>query len=357
MAGSGVTPSTLETSINLIVRSPIGSGPARLASVSVLRRGGRGLALAALLALVATACGDDGSTEPADATATKEADGSADGQTGRRDAAPFPVKTFTQTFVDETRPTDDPVAERDAATRSLETDIYVPDGEGPFPLIVHAHGFDGNAGKFSQLLTSWAEAGYVVAAPTFPLTNDVDDAGSVLDDFMNQPADVSLVIDRLLALSAGDHAMLAGRIDEERIGVSGLSLGGTTVYGVGFNSCCRDQRISAVVVMNGLPLEFDGGSFPYEDIPLMLSLSRDDPIVPYDQAIAPYEEASGPKVLMTLDSDGHFEPYEDVASPHDEVVAEATTAFWNAHLRDDPDAIDRLVAAVESHDLTEVTIG
>lgn len=264
------------------------------------------------------------------------------------------METFSETFVDDSRPTDDPEGERTAATRTLETDIYVPEGEGPFPLIVHAHGFDGHAGKYSQLLTSWAEAGYVVAAPTFPLTNDLDDTPGVLTDYENQPGDLSFVIDQLLASASGDHPSLAGTIEEERIGVSGHSLGGITGYGLVFNSCCRDDRIDALVVMNSRPLEFDGDD-AYEGTPLMLALSSDDPIISYDDALAPYDEAEGPKLLMTLESDGHFEPYEDVESPHDDVVAETTTAFWDTHLRDDPDALDRLVAAVEAHDLTDVT--
>lgn len=58
---------------------------------------------------------------------------------------------------------------------------------------------------------------------------------------------------------------------------------------------------------------------------------------------------------MTLEDDGHFEPYENAPSRHDEVVETATVAFWDAYLRDDPEAADRLVDAAESAPATQLT--
>ena len=43
-----------------------------------------------------------------------------------------------------------------------------PRGKGPFPLIVFAHGSAGHPEKFTKLFSSWAAAGYIVAAPAFP---------------------------------------------------------------------------------------------------------------------------------------------------------------------------------------------
>lgn len=42
---------------------------------------------------------------------------------------------------------------------------------GPFPLVVFAHGFNITPAPYARLLQAWARAGYVVAAPIFPLTN------------------------------------------------------------------------------------------------------------------------------------------------------------------------------------------
>lgn len=319
--------------------------------IHVLNSGGFGrLVLALLLVSGAASCGDDSSSDEAD-DAREESGPDDDTASDEPELDSFSVETFS----DDSRPTDDPGGEHSAATRTLETDVYVPDGDGPFPLIVHAHGFDGNAGKYTELLTAWAEAGFVVAAPTFPLTNDVGDPPGVFADYQNQPGDVAFVIDELLAASAGDHPELEGRIDEERIGVSGHSLGGVTVYGLVFNDCCRDERVDAAVALSAASLDFDDGSYAFEGTPLLVMLSTDDATVRYDDAVMGYDEAASPKTLVELEGDGHFEPYEDVESPHDEVVRATTTAFWEANLLDDSDAMDRLIEAAESDELTSVT--
>ena len=42
---------------------------------------------------------------------------------------------------------------------------------GPFPLVIFGHGFAVTPGPYASLLEAWARAGYVVAAPIFPLGN------------------------------------------------------------------------------------------------------------------------------------------------------------------------------------------
>jgi len=102
--------------------------------------------------------------------------------------------------------------------------------QGPFPLIVFAHGFAGHPDKFTKLFAAWAAGGYVVAAPAFPLTNDhvTIDGG----DAVNQPADVSFVLDEVLALGKRRGSRLFHAVKRSRIGAAGLSLGGVTTYSV-----------------------------------------------------------------------------------------------------------------------------
>ena len=122
---------------------------------------------------------------------------------------------------------------------------------GRFPLLVYAHGSGGSKAETAALFASWAEAGYVVAAPEFPLMNSHTPGGSDISDYTNQPRRcVSFVIDQMLRAPPSG---LTRMVDAARIGVSGFSLGGVTAVGVAFNSCCLDHRMKAAVIMATWP--------------------------------------------------------------------------------------------------------
>ena len=228
--------------------------------------------------------------------------------------------------------------------RDLPTEVYVPAGTGPFPLIAFSHGWAGHPRKFTQLFQAWAEAGYVVAAPTFPLSNDQAAGGATSDDVDNQPGDISFVIDEVLAASEDADDPLYGSVDPDHIGTAGLSLGGVTTYGVAFADCCRDDRLDAAAVFDGgavgFDLQLDSG------LPLLIVHADEDYAVPYEAATLAYADAVAPKWLLTLHEAMHFEAFEDTPDPADEVVEAVSIAFFDRYLRDDDDAEDRLVEAV-----------
>jgi predicted dienelactone hydrolase len=228
-------------------------------------------------------------------------------------------------------------------SRPLTTVVRVPDGPGPFPLVVLAHGNNGHPRKVTQLLDTWARAGYVVAAPAFPLTND-DAEPSVLGDYVHQPADVSAVIDGVLAGAEADSGPLADRVDGDHIGVAGHSLGGGTVYGLVANSCCRDERVDAVIALSALVLPFPEGTDEPADLPLLAVHGTADATVPLANGRAAYDAWPGPKWFLTLEGALHAPQYEDPPSPYDAVVTDVTTLFWDAELRGDDAAANRLAA-------------
>lgn len=292
------------------------------------------LALAAVLALVAACSGDDGSL-PSPGTDGDLADVAED--------RPYAVERVTRTFVDSTRPTSDPVGPLDSPSRTLVTDLYVPDTDGPVPTIVLAHGLSGGRTKFTELAGQWAEAGYLVVVPDFPLTSAGVPDGPRLADFVNQPGDLSFLITSVVALAGTPDSPVEGRVDAEEIGVAGFSLGAVTVYGLAFNSCCRDERIEAVVAMSGLLLPFDG-EYDVAGVPLLVLHGDADTNIPFGRGHDAYEEADPPKFFVTLRGAGHSPPYEDAPSPHDGAVCDLTIDFWDAYLLDDPAAAERLSA-------------
>ena len=72
-------------------------------------------------------------------------------------------------FVDASRTVRLPDGRR--VPRSLVTVVRYPAAGGPYPLVVFGHGFTLTPARYARLLRAWAQAGYVVAAPVFPLEN------------------------------------------------------------------------------------------------------------------------------------------------------------------------------------------
>ena len=121
----------------------------------------------------------------------------------------FEVRVFR--FVDRSRTIVLPDGRR--VDRTVVTIVRYPSTGGPYPLVVFGHGFALTPATYATLLRAWASAGYVVAAPVFPLGNANAPGGPNESDLVNQPADMRLVITRLLALNTRAGGVLHGRID------------------------------------------------------------------------------------------------------------------------------------------------
>lgn len=286
-----------------------------------------------LLALAAIGCGGGGGAPPIAAP-----DGA------------FTIASASVTFVDHSRPTAENNGVPGKDSRALRTVVYYPAGtDRRFPLIVFAHGFTAVGRIYSIILQAWAEAGYVVAAPDFPLSSGGTPGGPVLGDYINQPADESFLIDELLTLNDDASNPLHGLIDPERIGASGQSLGGMTTFGVAFNTCCADPRIDAAVPMAGELVPFPGGEYDPSIGPPVLIIHGDaDDTVPYSSATAAYELLLPPKLLLTHLGGGHVAPYVSSRSaPALAATIDASIAFFDHFLKHERGARERLLAVGE----------
>jgi len=87
---------------------------------------------------------------------------------------------------------------------------------GPYPLVVFSHGFGANGPAYGFFIRQWTEAGYVVAAPTFPPTHAGTAGGPDVSDYNQQPADVSFVITKLLKKNAKPTSAIHGVIERDR---------------------------------------------------------------------------------------------------------------------------------------------
>ncbi len=235
-------------------------------------------------------------------------------------AAGYAVGVRTEPFVDTSRPTPPNGSYAGSPSRTLPTVVYYPArgtagpadrpgavaASGAFPLVVFAHGNGSNGPTYEPMLRQWAAAGYVVAAPTFPLSSRGAPGGVTISDYLHQPGDVSFVITSMLRLDRAASSPFHGLVAPGRVAVIGHSLGAATVLGVAENSCCRDARLRAAVSIDGLELPFPSGQFfAGRPVPLLLFHGDADQTVPYSSSVQVYAAAPPPKFFVTLHGAPH----------------------------------------------------
>ncbi len=204
---------------------------------------------------------------------------------------------------------------------------------GAFPLVVFAPGYLQCGSAYAPLLRSWTQAGFVVAEVSFPLT-DCHTSSPDEADIINQPSDVGAVISQLLADSGDPASPLHGLIDPHRVAVAGHSDGGDTVAAAADNTCCRDDRVSAAIVLAGAELSSFGGTyFPPGSPPTLFVQGTGDTVnLPPDTKQLYNGDRAGAKALLWVDGANHLSPYEG-NGPAEQLVAKVTTDFLEMTLR------------------------
>ncbi|MGH7804618.1 MAG: alpha/beta hydrolase family protein [Candidatus Binatia bacterium] len=217
---------------------------------------------------------------------------------------------------------------RQSAVRDAEA------ATGRHPLVVFSHGFGSHRRQSTFLCTHLASHGYVVAA--------VDHTGNTIIDMMQlilggntggaaearesmrgmiaaRPADASFVIDRLVD---GGIPELAGRVDAERIGISGHSFGGWTTLA----TTSRDKRIRAA-----MPLAPAGGSSPLpvealttaldfrwgRVVPTLYLVADRDTLLPLAGMHELYALTAEPKRMVVLERADHMHFCDEVEQIHE----------------------------------------
>jgi predicted dienelactone hydrolase len=257
--------------------------------------------------------------------------------------------------------------------RAIPLRVYLPTNTTPAPVILFSHGLGGSRAGSAFLGEHWAARGYVAVFLQHPGSDEsvwkskpaqarlqaMNQAAS-LENFLLRVQDVPAVLNQLETWNADKAHALAGRLDLKRVGMSGHSFGAVTTEAVSgetvplHGQAFTDPRIKAAVVMS--PSAPTAGSaakaFGAVKIPWLLMTGTKDlsPIGHADMQsrLAVYPALHGaPKYELVLDKAEHS-AFTDRALPgdrqprnpnHHRVILALSTAFWDAYLRDDAQAL------------------
>ncbi len=229
-------------------------------------------------------------------------------------AGPFAIGSKETRLTDLSRPTLPNGEEPGSDQRDLQTTIWFPQepggsgqvAAGRHPLIIYSHGFSGMRDESKYLVKQLASHGYIVAAADYPLTNLRTPSGPNLLDVQNQPGDISFLIDTFLEWDASEGDAFQGRIDAERIGAMGLSLGGMTTSLVTYHPTLRDPRIHAAASIAGPGDLFGPAFYRNANTPFMMISGTADALVDYEAHALTLLDRVSNATLVLIDGASHL---------------------------------------------------
>ena len=261
-------------------------------------------------------------------------------------------------FVDASRTVPD-YATRPASvaskTRQLPTTVWLPPAGAAVqgrPLVLFAAGYDTYPGIYAPLLSAWARAGFVVAAPTFPDENPaavVAQGTNTEGDLENEPADLAYVGHALEQASEhheADCPGVFGMIDAHAIVVAGHSDGATVAALFAFGTGSDPQGVRESVLRGGFSLRaaliFSGaedGSRTYgapdPHLPLLMVQSAGDHCNPERDAVALYRALRVDEhFFLLLRTAQHRSPFDGTDEPAFSLVRATTIRFLRLSARE-----------------------
>ena len=269
---------------------------------------------------------------------------------------------------------------RDAVRdRDIPVRVRLPASDGrdataaSAPVVLFSHGLGGSRTGGTYLAEHWAARGYVVVNLQHAGSDEevwksvgrsrrlaaMKRAASV-ENFFLRVGDVPAVLDQLVRWNAEAGHPLAGRLDPDRIGMSGHSFGAQTTQAVsgqtfaGAGARFTDPRIDAAVALSpSLPGRGEPASaFGSVAIPWLLMTGTADGGEIVDRSpesrrlVFPALPTTVDRYELVLD-DAEHSAFADARLPgdrlprdpnHHRVILALTTAFWDTHLRRDPAA-------------------
>ena len=248
-------------------------------------------------------------------------------------------------------------------SRSLSTEIYLPNIRFAVPVIVISHGVGTDSSNFRYLAQHLATHGFAVVIPNHP-GSDTKQVKALLDgstseviqskEFINRPLDIKFVLDELEKLNKAD-SRFQKRLDLQQVGVFGQSFGAYTALALAgakinleqIDKDCNqktlketwnmslllqcllgdlqlqksvkqynlyDERVKAVIAVNPITSSIFGKTgLGQLRTPVMMVASSDDTIAPalYEQILPFSWITQAQKYLVQIENATHFSTIGD----------------------------------------------
>ena len=205
-----------------------------------------------------------------------------------------------------------------------ETDAYVEipaSDDGPFPLVLFAHGFGAYPTEYQTILTHLASWGFVVAGPDFnergliaafasgggggdATTTTLDPAAAeeaATTRVANEAAIMSQARELLAAQGTEAGGLLEGVVDATNVGTAGHSAGVTSAVA----AAATDPNVKTFVAMSGGRAPGATNALPTPDVPGMVMTGGEDQVASLANVQGFYESLNAPKRLVVIDDAGH----------------------------------------------------
>jgi predicted dienelactone hydrolase len=257
--------------------------------------------------------------------------------------------------------------------RDIPLRVCLPANARPAPVVLFSHGLGGTRHGSGFLGGHWAARGFVVVFLQHPGSDDsvwrgqpltqrmpAMNSAASLGNFLLRVQDVAAVLNQLEVWNTDPTNALARRLDVKKIGMSGHSFGAVTTQAVSGQAFpvggqqFTDPRIKAAIAFSPSTPRRGGAdeAFGAVEIPWLLMTGTKD-LAPIGLAdlksrLDVYPALRGaPKYEVVL-HDAEHSAFTDRALPgdreprnpnHHRVILALSTAFWEAHLRGDADAL------------------
>ncbi len=250
--------------------------------------------------------------------------------------------------------------------RDLPVKLFIPQAtSGRCPVILFSPGLGSSRENYSYLGQGWAKSGFVCVFLQHPGSDPAifkDDnprhrvaaMRKVLKEpqhILDRAQDIRFAIDELARLNREDSP-LQHRLDLSRLGIAGHSYGaGAAMISAGegvpeVGKKYRDPRITAAIAIS--PPIFRGLKFEDVHLPVFVVTGTQDAGFTrtwiFRQTI--YDKIKSPGTCLVVFKGAEHFTFGDPLQPGDRaktdkfhpLILAATTAFWDAHLRNNPDA-------------------